>query len=104
MQLWALSEVKAVPAAKGVGAGGVSVLDGSAMDRIEPMTDARDLALPSGYADLLGQLKERVRAARTQALRTVNTQLIELYWSIGKTILERQESRVGERGHWQAGR
>ncbi|TLM83645.1 DUF1016 domain-containing protein [Pseudarthrobacter sp. NamE2] len=55
------------------------------------MTDARDLALPSGYTELLGQLKERVRAARTQAIRTVNTQLIELYWSIGRTILERQD-------------
>lgn len=55
------------------------------------MTDARDLALPTGYTDLLGELKNRVRAARRQALRTVNTQLIELYWSIGKTILERQE-------------
>jgi predicted nuclease of restriction endonuclease-like (RecB) superfamily len=54
------------------------------------MTD-RDLALPTGYTDLLGELKTRVRAARTTALRTVNTQLIELYWSIGKTILERQE-------------
>lgn len=55
------------------------------------MTDARDLALPDGYTDLLGDLKNRVRAARTQAIRTVNTQLIGLYWSIGKTILERQE-------------
>lgn len=55
------------------------------------MTDARDLALPSGYTELLGQLKERVRSARIQALRTINTQLIELYWSIGKTILERQD-------------
>ena len=55
------------------------------------MTDARDLALPGGYTELLGELKTRVRAARIQALRTVNTQLIELYWSIGKTILERQQ-------------
>jgi predicted nuclease of restriction endonuclease-like (RecB) superfamily len=55
------------------------------------MSDARDLALPTGYTDLLGELKNRVRAARIQALRTVNTQLIDLYWSIGKTILERQE-------------
>ncbi|MFH5879329.1 YhcG family protein [Arthrobacter sp. NA-172] len=55
------------------------------------MTDARDLALPSGYTDLLRALKNRVRAARTEAIRTVNTQLIDLYWSIGKTILERQE-------------
>ncbi|WP_461164611.1 PDDEXK nuclease domain-containing protein [Arthrobacter sp. R4-81] len=55
------------------------------------MASTRDLALPAGYTDLLGELKNRVRAARTAALRTVNTQLIELYWSIGRTILERQE-------------
>jgi hypothetical protein len=54
------------------------------------MTAARDLALPTGYTELLGELKSRVRAARTTALRTVNTQLIELYWTIGKTILEHQ--------------
>jgi predicted nuclease of restriction endonuclease-like (RecB) superfamily len=58
---------------------------------MEPMTEPRDLALPSGYTNLLGELKDRVRAARARALRTVNTQLIELYWSIGKTILERQD-------------
>jgi predicted nuclease of restriction endonuclease-like (RecB) superfamily len=61
------------------------------LDRIEGMASARDLALPADYTDLLGELKNRVRAARTTALRTVNTQLIELYWSVGRTVLERQE-------------
>ena len=56
------------------------------------MPDARDLALPAKYAELLSDLKNQVRAARTNALRTVNTQLIALNWSIGKTILERQAS------------
>ncbi|MBT2588524.1 YhcG family protein [Arthrobacter sp. ISL-95] len=55
------------------------------------MTDARALALPADYTDLLAALKDRVRSARLTALRTVNTQLIELYWSIGKTVLERQQ-------------
>lgn len=55
------------------------------------MTDARDLALPTGYTDLLGELKVRVRDARIRASRTVNTALIELYWSIGRLILERQD-------------
>jgi hypothetical protein len=54
------------------------------------MADARDRALPIGYTALPGALKDRVRAARTRALRTVNSQLIELYWSIGRTILECQ--------------
>ncbi|MFF2317962.1 PDDEXK nuclease domain-containing protein [Arthrobacter sp. NPDC058097] len=56
------------------------------------MPDARDLALPASYAELLSDLKNQVRAARTKALRTINTQLIALNWSIGKTILERQAS------------
>jgi predicted nuclease of restriction endonuclease-like (RecB) superfamily len=58
---------------------------------MEAMTEPRDLALPTAYTDLLGELKDRVRAARTKALRTVNPQLIERYWSIGRTILEGQE-------------
>ena len=62
-----------------------------AIDTIEPMTDARDLALHNGYTDLLGELKDQVRASRHQALRSVNIQLIAMYWSIGKTILERQK-------------
>jgi hypothetical protein len=57
------------------------------------MTDARDLALPTGYTDLLGELKDRVRAARTKALRTVNTQLIELYWSTGQAVRVQQEQQ-----------
>ncbi|BCW77895.1 PDDEXK nuclease domain-containing protein [Arthrobacter sp. NicSoilB11] len=56
------------------------------------MSDARDLALPSGYAALLNELKTQVRAARAKALRAVNTQAIALNWVIGKTILERQET------------
>jgi predicted nuclease of restriction endonuclease-like (RecB) superfamily len=55
------------------------------------MNDSRDLALPSGYGDLLASLKERVRASRLTALRTVNTQVIALYWSIGKSVLARQQ-------------
>lgn len=55
------------------------------------MADSRNIAIPTCYTDLLAELKNRVLAARTQALRAVNTQLIELYWSIRKTVLERQE-------------
>lgn len=55
------------------------------------MTEPRDLTLPSSYRDVLEQLKDRVRAARTTALRTVNTQLIELYWTIGSSVRTQQE-------------
>jgi predicted nuclease of restriction endonuclease-like (RecB) superfamily len=49
------------------------------------------LPLPTDYASVLAALKEQVRAAQLTAQRRVNTQLIELYWSIGHVILERQE-------------
>ncbi|WP_105030363.1 PDDEXK nuclease domain-containing protein [Arthrobacter ruber] len=50
-----------------------------------------DLAVPDEYGSTLQALKDRVRRARQSAQRTVNTQLIELYWGIGRDVLARQE-------------
>lgn len=47
-------------------------------------------AFPEGYAEVLAELKERVRSSRHRAVRKVNTELLELYWDIGRTILARQ--------------
>ena len=47
---------------------------------------------PVGYAELLEQVKVRVRTSRVQAARAVNTELVGLYWHIGRLILDRQES------------
>ena len=55
------------------------------------MTTPGDLAIPEGYGSFLDSLKERVRSAQAQVRRSVNTQLIGLYWSIGHEILLRQE-------------
>ncbi|OAK56241.1 PDDEXK nuclease domain-containing protein [Rhodococcoides kyotonense] len=46
--------------------------------------------LPEGYDDFVEQLKSHVRAARTRATRVVNTELLLLYWDIGRAILDRQ--------------
>jgi predicted nuclease of restriction endonuclease-like (RecB) superfamily len=54
--------------------------------------------LPEGYAALLESLKDRVRQAQATARRTVNTELVGLYWSIGHEILARQD-----RQGWGAG-
>jgi predicted nuclease of restriction endonuclease-like (RecB) superfamily len=43
------------------------------------------------YAMFLEQLKKRVRDAQIKAAVSVNTELIKLYWDIGKDILEKQE-------------
>jgi len=47
--------------------------------------------LPEGYNELLSELKERIRTARVKAALAVNRELVLLYWSIGRDILERQE-------------
>lgn len=46
--------------------------------------------LPIGYAELLDQLKGRIRTTQVRAVRAVNRELIQLYWDIGKAIAERQ--------------
>lgn len=50
-----------------------------------------EIDLPADYADLLEALKTRISGARIHAQRTVNTLVIELYWSLGKDIIARQE-------------
>lgn len=46
--------------------------------------------LPAGYAELLDDLKSRVRSAQLKAAVSVNRELIQLYWDIGRLIVERQ--------------
>jgi len=45
----------------------------------------------SEYGKFITEIKERVRQAQFDALKTVNKQLISLYWDIGKMIVEKQE-------------
>lgn len=51
-------------------------------------------ALPRGYATALTSLKDLVRQAQFRATRVVNSAMIELYWNIGKTILDRQANEA----------
>jgi predicted nuclease of restriction endonuclease-like (RecB) superfamily len=50
-------------------------------------------AAVSGYAEFLDEIKSEVRSAQVRAARAVNTELIDLYWRIGKLISDRQETR-----------
>jgi predicted nuclease of restriction endonuclease-like (RecB) superfamily len=47
--------------------------------------------LPAGYGELLEDLKNRVRAAQLKAAVAVNRELIQLYWDIGRLIVQRQD-------------
>jgi len=52
---------------------------------------ADNVALTDGYAELLAGVRDRIRAAQTRAAVAVNSQLVMLYWAIGRDILARQE-------------
>ena len=52
---------------------------------------------PRGYAAWIAEVKSRVRAAQMRASLAVNRELLTLYWSIGRDLLERRaRSRWGD--------
>lgn len=48
--------------------------------------------MPEGYAEWLTTVKARVRETQFRALRAANAEVIQLFWSIGRDILERQKT------------
>jgi predicted nuclease of restriction endonuclease-like (RecB) superfamily len=53
----------------------------------------QSLAIPSEYGPFLEDLKSRIRSAQVRAAVAVNSELVTLYWNIGKRILAAQQSR-----------
>lgn len=45
----------------------------------------------SFYQDFLVKIKERIRSAQYEAFKAVNQELVDLYWDIGRIIVERQD-------------
>lgn len=43
------------------------------------------------YLKFFNEIRSRITTARIQAIRSVNKELITLYWDIGKSIVERQQ-------------
>ena len=50
-----------------------------------------NISYQKDYAALLLEVKNRIRSAQYDALKAINKELINLYWDIGKMIVERQE-------------
>jgi len=48
-------------------------------------------ALPSDYATILDDLKQRIQQERLRTVLAANAAMVLLYWDIGRTILERQD-------------
>lgn len=53
---------------------------------------SQDLISTDDYRALIADLKTRIQSAQIKAAITVNTQLIALYWDIGKQIAEKQRA------------
>ena len=64
----------------------------SELSSIMIVVNTPELALPDDYPRVLADLKAQIRSAQWTAARVVNAQLIELYWGIGKAILDRQNA------------
>ncbi len=45
------------------------------------------------YGELLNQVKAELRVARVRAARTVNAELVSVYWRIGRMVLIRQDQQ-----------
>ncbi len=70
---------------------GARVAPNSGHAKMGLMTDPA-VAVPEGYPQLLEQLKAQVRRAGVHASRVVNTELLTLYWNLGRAILDRQDA------------
>ena len=46
--------------------------------------------------NFIAEIKQKVRQAQYDAMRTVNVQLVNLYWEIGKAIAEKQQESWGK--------
>ncbi len=47
------------------------------------------------YKDWLVDIKARVRTAQIKAALKVNTELLDLYWTLGEDIVEKQKNLNG---------
>jgi predicted nuclease of restriction endonuclease-like (RecB) superfamily len=63
------------------------------------LPQARDIDLPNtGYAEVLADIKTRIDAARVQALRAANAELMRVYWHVGRHIAEQEDAAPVKRG------
>lgn len=49
------------------------------------------MKLTKAYTTWLKQMKDRVRSAQIKAALKVNTELLNLYWDLGKEILDKEK-------------
>jgi hypothetical protein len=63
-----------------------------------PTTSSTETAATQSYEEFLEDIKGRIRRAQARAARAINAELIEVYWQIGREILQRQAGEGDRRG------
>jgi predicted nuclease of restriction endonuclease-like (RecB) superfamily len=63
-----------------------------------PTTPPTETAATQSYEEFLEDIKGRIRSAQARAARAINAELIEVYWQIGREILQRQAGEGDRRG------
>jgi len=58
------------------------------VDKVVSLTEP-----PEGYSAWLVTLKKRIHEARQRAALAVNTEMLKVYWQIGRDILDRQDAQ-----------
>jgi predicted nuclease of restriction endonuclease-like (RecB) superfamily len=48
---------------------------------------------PEGYGEWFSDIKSRIYAARQRAALAVNTEMLQVYWRIGRDIIDKQENQ-----------
>jgi len=87
-----MSESKKAPASdRRAGDAGATGSSAIVQQPVAQLPDGPNEGLPSGYGELLEELKARIRAAQIRAAVGVNRELVFLYWQIGREILNRQQ-------------
>ncbi|HXA61834.1 MAG TPA: DUF1016 N-terminal domain-containing protein, partial [Streptosporangiaceae bacterium] len=57
---------------------------------VPSLTEGQSSPIPDGYFDLLSDIKQEIAGARLRTALAVNSEMIALYWRIGRHILDRQ--------------
>jgi predicted nuclease of restriction endonuclease-like (RecB) superfamily len=55
------------------------------------ISEKRDLFSSKEYVSTLATLKKKIQESQLKAISAANKELISLYWTIGKTVVEKQE-------------
>ena len=60
------------------------------VSKVQP-SHQKGVVSPAEYTKFITSLKAKIRSAQIKAVVAVNSELIKLYWEIGKDIIEKQE-------------